>query len=697
MKINYLVIDLETYGHKTYKRFCNPLDPKHFVVANAYKYQRKEAQVHCDYDGISIETFFDDIDLEHVNLIIGQNFKFDMLWFWKNEKFQQWLNDGGMIWDTLQAEYLLRGQQGQAHGGKGENSMSLDALALKCGGTLKDKGVKDVFSTGGTVLDIPKEQLIDYAKEDVNNTAIVFEGQLKAAKKRNMLPIIKVYNDHLLAVTEMEYNGMYIDKDKAEEHTIAMNIKLKQIKESLTKFLIDNELWPEELLTFNMASPKQLGNLLYGGQAVVTMKKGELDNNGKPVLYKTGLKKGEVKLHNEEVDVYITGLNEKFRDEWTTKKGGRGTGEKVLIDMKDRSLNSLTINTIDLILEYRKHSKILSTYLQNEDKTKGIIPLITPDGYVHSEYRTVETETGRLSSTNPNLQNIPPFVTDMFLSRYGADGVIIELDFSQLEIVVQAYISGCTQMLKDVEKGIDFHCLRLSYAENREYDEVKKLCDSDEEWKLKRKKAKIISFQKSYGAHTSKMSRETGLPEANIERIFEKENARYPEINSYCEMITESLDSNCKKSKEPLQIKVNGVYRTHKSLKQIVGKYQSLTGKIYTFYKKACKTKRGIFHYWPGPNVMNYPVQGTAADIVSLQVGKVFKYMKNHRDKGLMINEIHDSIILDVKKKHAKEITLKVKEILEDVSSSFEETFNLKFDAPIRVDYNYGKNWKEAK
>ena len=94
---------------------------------------------------------------------------------------------------------------------------------------------------------------------------------------------------------------------------------------------------------------------------------------------------------------------------------------------------------------------------------------------------------------------------------------------------------------------------------------------------------------------------------------------------------------------------------------------------------------------------MNYPVQGTAADIVSLQVSKVFKYMSQHRDKGLMINEVHDSIVLDVKKKHVKEIAAAVQKILEDVSGSFEEKFNLKFDAPIRVDFKYGKNWKEAK
>lgn len=690
MKLNYLVLDLETWGHKTYKRFCNPLDPRHFVVATAYKYQRKEAQVQYSETGIPIETFFDEIDLKDVNLIIGQNFKFDMLWFWKNEKFQQWLRDGGQVWDTLQAEYLLRGQQK-------DEGMKLDDLVLKYGGTLKDKGVKNIFADGGTVLDIPKEQLIAYAKEDVNNTAIVFEAQLKVAKRLGMVPIIKVYNNHLLAVTEMEYNGMYIDKDKAEEHVVAVTKKVKQMKESLRTIMIENELWPEASLPFNAASYIHLGNFLYGGSAAIDIKKTHIDDSGNPVVFKSGPRKGEVKFFNESADVIIPGLNIKFLTKWTTKAGGRGTGEKVLVDIRNTSSNPLAIKTIDLILGYREYNKILSTYLQNKDKTKGILPLIHSDGCIHSEYNTAETVTGRLSSNNPNVQNVPPFVTDIFPSRYGSDGQIVELDFSQLEIVVQAYITGCTQMLKDVERGVDFHCLRLSYAENMDYDEVKKLCDSDDAWKLKRKKAKVISFQKSYGAHTSKISKETGLPADTIDRIFARENERYPEINSYYEMLTESLDSHATKSKVPLQVKVHGVYKTHRTFKQIVGKFQCLTGKVYTFHKRAMRTSRGLFQYWPGPDIMNYPVQGTAADIVSLQMGKVFRYMMSNRDKGLMINEVHDSVILDVKKEHLKEIVSNVKKILEDVPSSFEEAFEIKFDAPIRVDYNSGANWKEAK
>lgn len=699
MKIKYLVIDLETYGYKTYKRFCNPLDPNHYVVANAYKFQKQEAQVDYRREGIPIEEFFDNIDLDSVNVIVGQNFKFDMLWFWKNEKFQDWLRDGGMVWDTLQAEYLLRGQQGRAHGGTGKESMSLDALSLKYGGTLKDEEVKDVFSTGGTVLDIPKDQLIEYAKHDVINTGIVFEAQLRQAKKMGMLPIIKVYNDHLLAVTEMEFNGMYLNSEKARDYAARLEIKLEKINAKLINLLTDNELWPQHMLEFNMGSPAHMANLFFGGTSKVTQKNAMVDEEGETIRFKSGARVGQVKTRNEVVEIMIPGLNEPFKSKWATASGAKGTGADVLADLSVVTKNQLTKEIIKLLLDYRKYSKVISTYLYKKkaNTESGLVPLVHPDGCVHSEYQTVETETGRLASRNPNLQNIPPFVASLIESRYGANGRIVELDFSQLEIVVQAYITQCPMMLKDIEDGVDFHCLRLSYAEGMDYEQVYNLCQTEDVWKKKRKNAKTISFQKSYGAHSSKIATETGLPESVIKEVFDKENERYPEIEQYYKGMTDYLDATCVESDKPLDVRVDGVYHTHPTLLQTVGKYQTLTGKKYTFFKKATRTKRGVFQYWPGPNIMNYPIQGTAADIVAMQTGRVFRYMINQRDKGLMINEIHDSNVLDVKEEHVEEITKGVQNVLEDVKTSFKEVFDMEFNAPIRVDAGNGINWREAK
>ena len=696
---NYVVIDLETFGHRTHKRFCNPLDADHYIVAVAYKFKGQRAQVDYCAKGIKAEDAFKNIDLSDVDILVAQNAKFDLLYLWKSPALQNFLRNGGRVFDTLQAEYLLRGQQGVVHNKDKKKGMSLDALALKYGGTLKDEGVKDVWANGGTVLDIPKDQLIEYAKYDVINAEIVLKGQLKQLNKLGMMNLIKVYNEQLLAVTEMEFNGMYFNTDKAMERASLYEEKLLEINNNLIDLLITNQLWPQEMLEFNLASAKQVATLLFGGTTDVIQRVNILDGNGKVVRFKSGTKKGQIKTKNEKVEILIPGLNETFKSEWETVKGGRGAGEDVLNALSKITKNAITKNVIDYLLIYRQYSKLISTYLYKKtgNTEKGLVPLVHKDNCVHSEYQTTKTETGRLSSTNPNLQNVPPSIIDLFESRFGNKGRIVELDFSQLEIIVLAYVTQCTKMIADIKNGVDFHCLRLSYAENRSYSEVVKLCAEDEKWKLKRKKAKVVSFQKSYGAHPKKIAEATGLTEDTINKIFKKEDERYPELKQYYDDIIDHLNKHEELSDLPLQIRENGLYYTNYKMKQMTAKQQSVTGKLYTFYKKAMITKRGLFQYWPMPNVMNYSIQGTAADVVAMQVGKVFRYMMNNRDKGLMINEIHDSVILDVRDEYVEEITNNVKSILEDVSTSFKDAFGLKFNVLIKVDSGFGVNWKKAK
>lgn len=697
---NYVIIDLETHGHKTFKRFCNPLDINHYIVAVAYKFKGQEAQVDYCRGGIPPNEAFKNIDLTNVDVIIGQNFKFDLLYLWHSTILQDWLKAGGRIYCTLQAEYHLRGQQGVVYGkDDGAGKMDLDALSLKYGGTVKDSGVKEVWKNGGTVLDIPKDQLIEYAAYDVINTEIVLRGQLKQLAAKGMTALVGVYNEHLLACTEYEYNGMYFNAEKAMQYAAKLEIKLEGMRDQLTQLITDNNVWPQEMLAFNMNSPIHMANLLFGGGATVTQKAPMLQEDGEAVRFKSGAKVGQVRTRNEKVDILIPGLNEAFDEAWKTDAGGRGTSGDVIKEVSTRSKNKITQDVIGALLEYRAGAKLLSTYLYKKKPKgdSGLVPLVHPDGCIHAEYETTFTETGRLSSRNPNAQNIPPVITELFESRYGKDGSMIELDFSQLEIVVQAYVTQCPKMIEDIKAGVDFHCLRLSYAEGMDYEEVYNLCQSEPRWKLKRKKAKVISFQKAYGAHPSKIAKEVDLPEDVIMNVFDKENHRYPEIQAYYDGITEYLDSNCYETDRQLDVRYDGKYFPHPRMKEVVGQYQTITGKLYTFTKKAVKTKRGIFQYWPGPNIMNYPIQGTAADIVAMQAGKVFRYMIHNRDKGLMVNEIHDSIVLDVKDEYVEEITKNVKEILESVKESFKEKFNLKFNAPIGVDAGSGKTWSEAK
>jgi DNA polymerase I-like protein with 3'-5' exonuclease and polymerase domains len=175
------------------------------------------------------------------------------------------------------------------------------------------------------------------------------------------------------------------------------------------------------------------------------------------------------------------------------------------------------------------------------------------------------------------MQNMPPSILEMFRSRYGKDGVIVEMDFSQLEVVVQAYITGSEIMKQDIANKVDFHCLRLSYAEGMDYDKVVELCSTEDTWKNKRKKAKVVSFQKAYGAHSSKIAVSAGLKEATVEEIFRKEDERYPEISAFYDDVLGTLESN----KYGLDMKqevrqTNGKYAPHPTKSQATGQRHPL-------------------------------------------------------------------------------------------------------------------------
>lgn len=688
--IRYATVDLETFGQTTYKRFCNPLDPAHYVVMTAYKYSDSEAQCDVDMKGIQREHILRQLVLDDVSLLIGQNFKFDMLWFWKCPKFRDFIRRGGMVWDTMLAEFLLRGQRGKAHGGKGEESLSLDALAVQYGGTVKDKDVSSVFKSGGTVLDIPQDKLVEYAKEDVNNTELVFKAQVARAKELGMLNIIKVYNNHLLAVTEMEHNGLYVNREKMFASGIKLRDRLAQIEEDLLQIVAVKTDWNLELIPFNVGSSQQLGVLLYGGELQARWQEPMLTEEGAPLMFKSGAKVGQPRLKWVETMLRFEGFGERCLPQWKTASGANGTGEDVLKEMRSKTNNETTKEVLTLVLEYRKLNKLKSTYI---DALPG---LIHGDERIHTEFNVVGTATGRLASANPNVQNLHPAVLE-FIESQREGWSIMELDFSQLEVVIQAWITNCKTMIDDIRKGMDFHCLRLSYAEGISYEDTVKNCAESKEWSQKRKNAKVVSFQKAYGAHVKKISESTGLSEKIVEKIFNAETERYPEIEQFYESLTDSIDEV--KLNKPLKIRRRGkTPLTSSKYPAIRGEFRTVTGKKYCTQKKAVLTKHGkVFEYWPGPEIQNYPIQGTAADIVSMQVGRVFRFLLNHEDKAMMINEVHDSLILEVDDNHKEFIVSEVEKIMNDVSGGFQKYLGINFDAPIKVDYGSGKTWEEAK
>ncbi len=680
--MKYAVLDLEVSADSTYGRFCNALDTNNTITSMAFRSNNKTFTRYAER-GLDRRM---SLRLGNLDLIVGQNLKFDLLYLWENPDIRSFIRRGGQIWDTMIAEYLLRGQQGSAHGGSSKGSLSLDALSVQYGGQLKDSKISDMYKAGLKSNQIPKDMLLEYNAADVENTELVFRAQYKAATKLGMLPLMGRYMMHALACMEMEYNGMYIDLNIAQKAQSSLEIELLNLKETLRAVV--NKTWPTEI-EFNVDSAQHWSTYLFGG----TLKYQTKEDTG--TSFKTGLKAGEIRYKNVDREMKIAGPFIPPVEALGKRPGIYSVSEGVIETLRRTHKHEI----FKPLLGYRGVFKLLSTYYVNTDArgdTKGVLTKVNKNSTLHSEFNLVRTETGRLASSNPNAQNFPAEILNMFTSRFGEDGCIIEIDFQQLEVIIQAYLTQCPQMITDIKNGYDFHRLRLSYALGCSYDAVIDVTD----YQKKRKEiAKPISFQKAYGAMPQTVANRTGLDVNMIQKVFDKEDERYPEIKQYYEEVQREVQNSRQLLDIPLNIrdKARNTVFTRFGENQAVGKYQSWTGKIYTFQENAVKTKRDdIWRYWSMPDIQNYPVQGTASDLVAMQVGQVFEYLLD-KPYCLLVNEIHDSIILDCRLEQKDLIVKEVPRIMESVDENFQKFFGLGFNVPVKVDVKVGKSWKDCK
>lgn len=630
--LKYCVIDLETNGVTKHKRFCNALVDDHTIQLWAAKPQRGKA--------FTIEPITWEIGFERqsqpfdfvCDISVGQNFKFDMLWFWNHSSWQSRLLQM-RVWDTQTVQYLIDGQD--------DLPRHLDDLARKYGGVVKDDRIKTMYQAGMQSKDIPRDMLIPYAMGDVENTEKVFVGQFKIAKKRNMLPLIKAYMQHYLAITEIEYNGMFVDIDKLKEMEKAL-IEEIDIKRA---FIIENS---QGAIT-NPNSPQQIAQYVFWD-----------------------------KKHSAD---------EKNLSAWLKETEG---------DENIVQLHKTKRAVVRAILELREKNKLLTTYVNKVElyKTKakegqvrkesGLMCMIHKDGCIHSEYQTAYTASGRLSSRNPNMQNIPPSMMSVFVSRYGDDGCIMEVDFSQLEVCVAAQLSQDSLLISEIVDGIDFHRRNAAFLYEIPEEEVTL---------EQRKITKNLTFALLYGAHAGRMV-DYGVEKELAQRFIDGFYDKYLDFKEWHQSLEQEVILNSRITNKELILKD----KTGSWLMQHKSYITMPWGKRYVFYDKGVRTKRGgVFRYWPITDIKNYPVQGTASDVVALMVGRLWKTLLPHRDKALLVNEVHDAVLLDVRKEHVKEIGKLVKRELEDIDKAWKECYNLQWVVPLKVEVKYGKSWLSCK
>ena len=326
------------------------------------------------------------------NLYVGHNFKFDLLYLLRYDRFRKEVFPALLIWDTALVEFIITGQE--------HKFASLNECALKYGGTVKPDKVKELWDAGVDTDNIDKDLMVEYLTGDINNTEKVFLAQFEYCKEKGLLPLVWSQMSALKATTMMEHNGMKIDsrglveykylkeKELADERHTLFGLIVRRLHPHLSTMAMENV---EQFL--NLDSPQFISKVLYGGVCEFVTK--EPDG-----VYKSGAKKGLPKTKNVTQEVVLDILVSPNREWETTKKGIYKVGEDELKEILTLPVDAYVELFINCLLKVRELSKEVGTYIE------GISNLIYEDGCIHGNLQHTVAITGRLTSSNPNLQNI---------------------------------------------------------------------------------------------------------------------------------------------------------------------------------------------------------------------------------------------------------------------------------------------------
>ncbi len=692
--------------------------------------------------------------LKGTKLLVGQNIKFDLLYALANPNshpehnlhaWMDFINAGGMIWDIQIAEYMLAGMEQSSH------MLSLDEIAPAYGGNVKLDEVKALWEAGVDTIDIPEDLLMRYLtgrdgedgfeEGDIGNTERVFRGQWLRAKQSGQLRSILLGMGALVFTIECERNGMAVDKPLGLELAEKLAKRLAEATLQLETHL------PAELpFEFNWNSRFHKSALIFGGKvkydapAVIldddgnltyyqkkethyllpgdaTMSCEEYEEKSKqgltlplPQRYAGGKNKGEVKTKQVTVPDIERGPKTRIEPHYYTFEGFTKPdpawegADKGVYSTASEVMEILTTNTdvpfLKTLGEVVKLTKDLGTYFITTDEDgnqKGMLTLVQLDGIIHHMLNHTSTVTARLSSSNPNLQNIPKGqksdAKTLFKSRWGEDGVIIQSDFSSLEVYVQAILTKALQLIADLKQGVDMHVMRLSVKEGMYYDEVYRLCKGKDvdpelqsEWDYKRTGAKVFSFQRAYGAGVKKIAQSTKMAEADVQALADAENLRYPEIEPYFENKAVEI----RKSRVP-----TGLIVQHPDIPGLqiqLGKGYSLTpdGKRYCYREHPSPKwliERGKERAGFMPTeIKNYEVQGTGGEFAKAAMWlsvRAFYHYRNFDGLALLVNQVHDAEYADAHRKVRSKAAALLHVCMEEASTFMEWWF--KWELPLGV------------
>ena len=389
-----------------------------------------------------------------------------------------------------------------------------------------------------------------------------------------------------IVLGKMECNGFKVDKNRLEEIGRELETKIKELEQEIY-MLVGHE--------FNIASPKQLGTVLF-----------------------------------EELNLTAT----------KKTKTGYSTNAEVLEKLAYRH------EVPKKVLEYRKYAKLHSTYVI------GLMNELTLEDKIHTTFKQALTLTGRLSSTEPNIQNIPVRTEDGRLIRSAfipstIDGELVSADYSQIELRILATMANCKGMLEAFNTGVDLHTSTASKV----FDLPEAFIDKD-----MRRVAKAVNFGIVYGMSDWGLSEELHIPVPEAKRFIDRYYEAYPEIRTYLDEVVEGA-------------KEKGFTKTMFNRRRYIPEISSPNHSLREFGKRTA---------------MNAPIQGTAADVIKIAMIKVDEKFKELNLKSKIVAQVHDELIIDCVKEEIEFVKNLLKDVMENA---------VDLDVTLEVSVESGKTW----
>ncbi|MBG0781820.1 MAG: DNA polymerase I [Bacteroidales bacterium] len=511
----------------------------------------------------------------------GQNLKYDisvLRWYDIEVK--------GPLFDTMIAHYLIEPDQRHNMDVLAETYLNYSPVSIES--LIGKKGKNQ-----GNMRDVALEKVKEYAAEDADITLQLRQKLEPELEKQGVRRIFDEIEMPLVRVlVAMEAEGVKVDGDN-----------LQQISELMGKEILELEkaIYEAAGKQFNIASPKQLGEVLFDH----------------------------------------LGLNPKSKK---TKTGQYATSEDVLLKIQKAH------PIIPMILDYRSLTKLKSTYIDS------LPTLINPrDGRIHTSYNQAVAATGRLSSNNPNLQNIPirtdrgREIRKAFVPR-NKDFTLLAADYSQIELRIIAHLSKDVGMTEAFKKGLDIHSATAARVYGVNLEDVTKEM---------RRNAKTVNFGIIYGISAFGLSERLDIPRGEAADIIKNYFEQYPGIKAYM-------------NDQIAFARKNGYVET------MLGRRR---------YLRDINASNSVVRGFAERNAINAPIQGSSADMIKLAMIRIQQQLEEKKLQSKMILQVHDELVFDALKSELDVLRPLIGEAMKNA---------LPLDVPLEVEMNTGNNWLEA-